>query len=330
MIITNKMRLREIVALPEFEPMKDKFVASSTRDWMKEYYELTLSQIQENSTSLSSEDMLIGLHRLSEIAQAGRQYAYELKNGISLIHIPAKKKTRRTFALLLGGGGYMAVNTIFEALPVAARLNELGMDCFCLNYRTVSANSFLNGLMPKPLDDVASALQLIQTNKMFDASIDDYIIGGFSAGGHLASMWGTSCLGARHYGLPNPKMLMLVYPLITMEGMGGISGALLGCGMFGLMNRKKKVFQYSVNCHVDTAYPPVFLIHADNDSTVPVDQARKMDTALMAAGIPHIFEQLPQGEHGFGLGTGTPAENWPERALSLLDGISVRFNSVSI
>ena len=85
----------------------------------------------------------------------------------------------------------------------------------------------LDGTILNTLEDLAAAWKFIQRSQSaFGLAAEDYIVGGFSAGGHLSAMWGTANLGARSYGLPDPKLLLLGYPLITMEELRGPAAAM--------------------------------------------------------------------------------------------------------
>ena len=321
MEITKDMTLRQIATLSEFAPMRGKFIASTMGDQMKEKYELTLLQLEEKHPTWNPMDILYGLNRLFAVAKSGKQYVFELPNGISLIRMPAANKKHDAFAILMAGGAYGAVCTMVEALPVAAKLNELGMDCFCLNYRTVTAVDFLKGLMPKPMDDVAAAWRFIKENEsFFGVDAENYIAAGFSAGGHLASMWGTAHKGAKSYGIANPQMLLLAYPLITVEFIEGPAAKMIATGMFGAAHGAEKVLQYAAHRHVDEDYPPVYLVQAENDDTVPIAQAGIMEAALLEAGVRYRMDRAASGGHGFGLGSATPADGWVERALHFLEG----------
>jgi acetyl esterase/lipase len=321
-MITKDMCLRQIAELPEFAPMRDQFIASRAGDSMHDKYDLTLFELQEKNPTWFWKDLLFGIARLYTIATDRKQYVYNIERDVSLVHMPANNKTTQTYAILMAGGAYGAVCTMVEAMPVAAKLNELGMDCFCLNYRTATADDLTNGLMPKPLEDVATAWRFIKENEAtFGLRAEDYLAGGFSAGGHLAAMWGTPNQGARSYGLPNPKLLLLAYPVINRETMDGPTAKLIGEYMFGANYNQNQVREYAANHHVDADYPPVFLVQAMDDDVVPIEQSYCMENALQKAKIPHLIEHPATGGHGFGLGSATPATGWPERELAFMETI---------
>jgi acetyl esterase/lipase len=65
---------------------------------------------------------------------------------------------------------------------------------------------------------------------------------------------------------------------------------------------------------VSKATPPCFLCHAEDDTTLPVENSVRMWTALKAAGVPVEMHLFAEGGHGFGLRftTGKPIAAWPE------------------
>lgn len=312
--------LAEILDQPCFAQMDGQFISSAMGDWFRDKRQFTLEQVQEQNPTWNCEDIIYGLNRLQEVALCANRYVYPVKDGVHLLHIPAKEKRHETYAILNAGGAYGAVCTMVEALPVAAKLNELGMDCFCLNYRTADSGSFQQGLMPKPLDDLAAAWNYIKEEESkFGVHAENYIVGGFSAGGHLSAMWGTPHRGARSYGIVNPEALLLAYPLIGLENIHGSAAAIIKTGMLGMGFGQKKVPEYTASHHVDAQYPAVYLVQALDDDTVPAQDAKDMEAALMAVNVRHQMERVVSGGHGFGLGSATPADGWVERAFSFME-----------
>lgn len=317
----EEMTLAEILDQPCFAQMNGQFISSAMGDWFQEKRQLTLEQLQKQNPTWNCEDIIYGLIRLQEVATGGNQYVYPVRNGVRLIHLPAKEKRYETYVILNAGGAYGAVCTMVESLPVAAKLNELGMDCFCLNYSTANKASFLKGLMPAPLDDLSAAWNFIKEHETkFRVNAEKYIVGGFSAGGHLSAMWGTPHRGARSYGIVNPEALLLAYPLIGMENIHGSAAAILKTGMLGMGFGQKKALEYTASRQVDTQYPAVYLVQALDDDMVPAQDAKDLEAALMAANIRHQMERVTSGGHGFGLGSATPADGWVERAIAFWEG----------
>ena len=291
----------------------------------------SLNMLHEENPTWGIGDMLFGLERLYEIKNKTADYVFPVyseperrsakdKADVTLFALPAQHKTRKEFALLLAGGAYGAVCTLSESLPVASRLNELGFDAFCLNYRTATPDSFITGLMPKPLDDVASALRLICN--LFPGIYNGYILGGFSAGAHLASLWGTKHIGACRFSMPQPKMLILAYPLFSLLSPSEPIKQLLIHGLFGEKGTQEDAKRYCAAYSMDEEYPPTYIVRAEDDPTVPVQDTQFLIRALENAHIGYRYESAPSGGHGFGLGSETPLSGWVERAIDFFGTIS--------
>jgi dipeptidyl aminopeptidase/acylaminoacyl peptidase len=72
--------------------------------------------------------------------------------------------------------------------------------------------------------------------------------------------------------------------------------------------------------------PPHFIVHAEDDPAVPVENTLLLRAALKARGIPVETHLFRSGGHGFGLrgAAGKPVEAWPElwRAWALSAGLA--------
>lgn len=333
MEIAKEMKIKDIHQVPEFKQAKGHLISGSEDFFKGENGELTLVQLQEKNPTWNHHDLLYGLERLREVALVHPQYVYPVYSvedveqdshlqQVQLLYLPSEKKVEgQPIAILLAGGAYGAVCTMVETLPVAARFNELGVTCFCLNYRTAVQESFVSGLMPKPLDDLAAAWRYIHKHQDgFNVDAENYIVGGFSAGGHTTALWGTEHLGYRNYGIPSPQMLMLGYPLITTENLPtGPIADYINLGLFGDQHSSEDIHRYSANYHVDAEYPRVYLVQSKDDDTVPIKDAEDYVAALEKAYVPFHIEYAESGGHGFGLGSATPLSGWVERTMAFLN-----------
>ena len=281
---------------------------------------LSLTELQKKNPTWFADDILYGLERLKSSYEVHNVYPQDdaRLSAVKLTWLPAKEKKHSTYVLLMAGGAYGAVCTMVEALPVAAKLNELGYDCFCLNYRTAVQESFVKGLFPEPMDDLAAAVRYIYKHKdHFGIDPQDYAVSGFSAGGHLASTWGTAHLGARKYDLPQPKCLILGYPLISMSHVPESPVKQYLCtGMFGAGYTQVDIEKYDASRHIDRDYPPCFLVRAQDDPTVPMAEGDGMVSILKEK---CCLDQAKTGGHGFGVGTATPLHGWVERAAKWME-----------
>ena len=78
---------------------------------------------------------------------------------------------------------------------------------------------------------------------------------------------------------------------------------------------KARAEAYSVDHHVDEAYPPTYIWCGTADTTVPPENTRMMAKALRKEQIPYQCEIFEGVEHGVGPATGTSAEGWIDHAV---------------
>lgn len=207
----------------------------------------------------------------------------------------------RPAVLILPGGGY-EITSDREAEPIALRFIGSGYHAFILRYSTFPS------LYPTALLQAAAAMQLIRTHAaQWHVKADAICVLGFSAGGHLAANLSTTAsddvLQANGF-QPNelrPNGLMLSYPVIS-------SGEFAHRGSFDHLLGKQKddpqmLQQLSLEHHIDSVTPPIFVWHTLTDTAVPVENTLMLISACRAAGVSieaHIF---PEGDHGLSLGT---------------------------
>ncbi len=332
MIVTKDTTLRELNEAPELAVARDSLISGGGY-FEGETADLSLEDLNVRFGTWSWKDMVYGVTRLltalKDRGDVCRVYSGEeiaadpRKEQAKLFWLPADRKRHPEFVILMSGGAYGAVCTLPESLPVAAKLNELGFDCFCLNYRTAVPEDIENGLFPKPADDFAAAWNYIREREQdFGVEAENYIAGGFSAGGHLAAMWGTAHKGARHYDIPQPKMLMLDYPLISTDTMddGPVKTFMLNM-MFGEGHDRPAEEEYMIHRHIDRNYPPVYHVQALDDPTVLPVNASLLKAALEQMDVPYRQELTETGGHGFGLGSEMDAAGWVDRAVKFYEEV---------
>lgn len=217
---------------------------------------------------------------------------------------------KHPLAILVPGGGYYMVSSFTEGVPVAKKLNEKGISAIIVYYRVKKKAKY-----PAPMEDLARAIREISDqSKEMGLDMENYSIWGASAGGHLTAAFGTEHMGYMKYKLPKPDMLVLAYPVISMERGKTHMGShdnLLGKNA----DAKQEEFT-SVERHIHPDYPKTFIWCSDDDTIVNPDNTRDMVAALKAANVPvkwKIYHGVP---HGSGPASGTAAGNWMNEAIA--------------
>ncbi|MBK0379723.1 alpha/beta hydrolase [Mucilaginibacter segetis] len=217
-----------------------------------------------------------------------------------------------TAILVIPGGAYVNVALAVEGDPIARALANMGIAAFVLKYRLPS-DSIMTDKTTGPLQDAEMAMQLIRKNaSQWHINPNRVGVLGFSAGGHLASTLGT------HFNNPvvkdmdrisvRPDFMALIYPVISFGqyAHAGSRECLIGkkpvTGLIDLFSNEKQVSAQT---------PPTFLVHAGDDSTVPVENTLLFYKALLQHKIPAEMHIYPKGGHGFGLKN--PNIDWLDR-----------------
>jgi len=219
--------------------------------------------------------------------------------------------------LLIPGGGYRWSVLDKEGFDVARVFAASGTTCFVLRYR-LPADGWAAG-PDAPLQDVQRAIRLIRSRAAeFDVRPDRVAVLGASAGGHLAGLASArtdaayaSTDGADTASL-RPDLTVLLYPVATMTDPYVHAGS--RAHLLGAAPRAEVIAAYSLERMDWSGAAPVFLIHAMDDASVPVENSLMLLSSLKAADVrteAHLFQE---GGHGFGtrLIAGRPADAWPE------------------
>lgn len=247
------------------------------------------------------------------------------------IHRPARPNGRAL--LVLPGGGYQRIVLDKEGTALLpAFVEEAGDTLVVLRYRLPGEG---RADREAALADAQRALRLI-LDGVLGEDIDPARTGviGFSAGGHLAARLATAttaaypAVDAADDRAPRPAFAALIYPVIDMQGRATHAGSrqrLLGDTPGGARDAGSldaaTLAHWSMHTRVHRDMPPVFLLHASDDTVVPVQNTLLMHAALLEAGVPtelHVFER---GGHGFGTrGThGLPVAAWPRLLHTWMD-----------
>lgn len=228
-------------------------------------------------------------------------------------------KANGTAIVICPGGGYARLSAAREGLRYAEWLNGLGVTCFILKSRLKEYGH------PAPLRDVLRAMRIVRS-RAAEFGVDPHRIGiiGSSAGGHLASSAATLYDHADgKTGAPldavnaRPDFALLMYPVILMEGPHIHAGS--RDNLISAHPSPALAALLSTDRQVTKNTPPTFIVHAEDDKTVPVENSLTFYSALRRAGVPAEMHLYEQGGHGFAMeATHPPTAEWPRRAETWL------------
>ena len=238
---------------------------------------------------------------------------------VLLPYFPEKGKANGTAVIICPGGGYARLSMDNEGTEVAKRFTDIGVTAFILKYRLPSDLIMIDKTIG-PLQDAQRAIQLIRQRAVeFGINPNKVGIMGFSAGGHVASTAGTHFYTAvikPDTTSLRPSFMMLIYPVITFGEMAhkGSMHALLG-----ETPTPEMIDLYSNEKQVKATTPITFIVQAEDDKTVPVQNSLNFYYALLSNNIPAEMHIYPKGGHGFGLHNKTTKDDWFNSATNWLD-----------
>ncbi len=207
--------------------------------------------------------------------------------------------------LITPGGGYQRVVVDKEGYQLGRWLSARGFTVFVLLYRLPHEGWAAGAEVC--LSDAQRAMRLIRSHAK-DYAIDPERVASmdFSAGGHLCADLATrfdtktySAVDSADELSARPSVAAPIYPVISMSSPLAHAGSrkrLIGNDATLALEKL-----HSPHLNVTEKTPPFFLIHAEDDSSVVVENSLVMREALKAKGIAVEMHLFVQGGHGFGL-----------------------------
>lgn len=224
----------------------------------------------------------------------------------SITVYPAPKATDTGISMIIcPGGGYHNLGWDVEGEEVAAWLNSVGMTGILLKYRCPRRPGDVKGVPPAgPLKDAQRAVSLVRS-KAGDWGLDPAKIGmvGFSAGGHLVGATATN------------------YEQRTYDAVDEIDqvpcrpdfGVMLYSGYFKVDGGLSPTIKEAAGS------PPMFIVHASDDTVSEPEHSVMMYQAMRRIGVPAELHVYASGGHGFSVRkVGHPCEGWSARCLDWL------------
>lgn len=223
--------------------------------------------------------------------------------------------------IITPGGGYKWVVIDKEGYELARWFSARGFTVFVLFYRLPG-----EGWAAGPNTSLADAQRAVRVVRSraneFAINPDTVAFMGFSAGGHLCADVATrfaapvyDAVDAADTLSARPTLAAPIYPVISMSlpvAHAGSRELLIGADAGPARERA-----HSPQNNVPHDAPPFFLLHAEDDGSVVVENTLLLRAALREKNIPvetHLFQN---GGHGFGLqkALGKPVAAWPELFL---------------
>ncbi len=273
----------------------------------------------QNPSDLKEETTQLGILRIANVQQPTLE-----------VYLPTKQIATGEAVVIFPGGGYGILAYDWEGTDFAKWLNSQGIAGIVVKYRLPISKSLTD---PKevPLLDAQRAIRLARKHAS-EWSINPAKVGvmGFSAGGHLASTLSTQynhelnrpkdeidAISAR------PDFSILVYPVITFRTDAVHAGSrknLIGENASSALKDR-----FSGELQVNAETPPTFLVHAQDDKGVPIENSLLYYQSLNKHGVRASLHIYPTGGHGFGFGMGKGAvEGWRNVLLAWMKETLVR------
>src|SRR5215467_2209035 len=217
------------------------------------------------------------------------------------LYLPKESSAPNATLIYIHGGGWTGGSKEGSAFTFMPYL-EKGWSVVNVEYRLARVS-----LAPAAVEDCLCALRwVIRNAKTYGFDINNLVVTGNSAGGHLALTTGMIPASA---GLdrecPGTEPLK-VAAIVNWYGITDVEDLLEGPNMktyavtwlSSMENRREIARRVSPIHYVRAGLPPTITIHGDADPTVPYNHAIRLREALDKAGVPNALVTIPGGHHG--------------------------------
>jgi acetyl esterase/lipase len=223
------------------------------------------------------------------------------------LHMPLKV-TDSNLIVWVHGGAWRSGSK--QSMPLSG-LVDAGYTVASVDYRLSPVAPF-----PAQIHDIKAAIRFLRAiSSRYGYRSDRIAIAGDSAGGHLAALVGTmnghqeleGTIGDHldqsskvqaiidYYG---PTNLMTIVGQSTPHGIG-VRVPALQLLLRGQPEDNPELAKLASPVeHVDASDPPLLLIHGDQDSQVPINQAHELQGKYKQLGLPVRFEVVHGAAHG--------------------------------
>ena len=240
------------------------------------------------------------------------------------IQLPKAKKAAYPVVVVIYGSAWFGNNLKGMAMQTLGDpLLDAGFAVVAPNHRSSNDAKF-----PAQINDIKAAIRFIKANAA-QYGLDTSFIGitGFSSGGHLAALTGTSG-GVENYtvravtqnieGSVGGNMQYNSKVNAVVDWFGPIDVLVMDSWRSGMIHNaanspesrliggsvqenKDKATLVNPIIYIDKGDPPFLILHGDKDPLVPYCQSELLYKALQKAGIPSQYVLVPDAQHGPGL-----------------------------
>lgn len=254
------------------------------------------------------------------IEKINKDWIYKVTTPAITPYLPVKGTANGAAIVIFPGGGYSGLSMENEGSNIALAFNKIGVTAFVVKYRLPSDSIMVDKTIG-PLQDAQQAVLMVRKNAgKWGLKADKIGIIGFSAGGHLASTAGTHfdkiVIDDKENISVRPDFMMLLYPVISFGPMAHVGSRE---NLIGKTPTDDLVSLYSNEKQVTANTPPTFLVHAEDDTTVPVQNSLMFYEALQNAKVKAEMHLFQAGGHGFGLNNSKSKNKWMDWAKNWLE-----------
>ena len=282
-IFTEDTRVREVMEDPVFEDF-GRLIFPVDRPVDDDLTLKELGNILVWHSHVNPQRTVSIINEMKTRVQNGEQIFYDIYTEEEKAEDSSKEDTGlfffrgkpgEKFAVTNAGGGFMYVAAMHDSFPHMQELAEKGYNAFALIYRPGAQTA---------CEDLARAIAFIQEHaEELQVDTEGYSLWGGSAGARMAAWlgtYGTAAFGEKEYPAP---------------------GAV--------------IMQYTGLSEVVGNEPPTYACVGTNDGIASYRTMERRIEAIENQGTAAEIEIFNGLGHGFGLGEGTIAEGWLDRAV---------------
>ncbi len=238
-----------------------------------------------------------------------------------LVYRPNSKIQTGTAIIICPGGAYGRLATDHEGWDVAKWLNSFGITGIVLKYRLPS-DKIMENKSIGPLQDVQEAIRIVRRHaEEWNLNPNKIGVMGFSAGGHLAgnasTLYNEKTYNQIDTTSAKPDFSILIYGVLSMQD---FTHQLSRKNLLGENPSQEMINKSSNELNVNDQTPPAFIVHSQDDKSVPAENSIRYYQALIKNNIPAELHVYEKGGHGYGLATDrkTSEASWPDTLIKWL------------